>query len=182
MERAILRIERLVNDLLDASRIDSGRLALRRERADLRTICRAATEDEMAATERPITLDLPERPVAVDVDVDRMTQVLTNLLSNALKYSPPESMVALALRTEGDEAVITVGDEGAGIPPESLPLLFERFYRVPGVQVQSGSGVGLGLGLAITKEIVERHGGTISVASAVGAGTVFTVRVPLATN
>jgi signal transduction histidine kinase len=83
---------------------------------------------------------------------------------------------------EGDEAVITVRDEGAGIPPESLPLLFERFYRVPGVQVQSGSGVGLGLGLAITKEIVERHGGTISVASAVGAGTVFTVRVPLASN
>ncbi|HKV85771.1 MAG TPA: GAF domain-containing protein, partial [Ktedonobacterales bacterium] len=126
MERAIARIERLVNDLLDASRIDSGRLALRRERADLRTICRAAAEDEMAATERSISLDLPERPVEVESDVDRMTQVLTNLLSNALKYSPTECAVTLTLRTEGNAAVIAVRDEGAGIPPESLPLLFER--------------------------------------------------------
>ena len=180
MERAITRIERLVNDLLDASRIDSGKLALRRERADLGAISRAAAEEEMATTERHIVLDLPDEPVEVEVDVDRMAEVLTNLLSNALKYSPQECAVKLGLSVEDWEAVITVRDEGAGIPPESLPYLFERFYRVPGVQVQSGSGVGLGLGLFITREIVERHGGMISVESAVGHGATFTVRLPRA--
>lgn len=182
MERAISRIERLVNDLLDASRIDSGKLALHRAKADLVAICRAAAEEEMAATERAITLELPDAPVQVEVDVDRLAEVFTNLLSNALKYSPHECMVTLTLRVDGDAAVVTVRDEGAGIPPESLPYLFERFYRVPGVQVQSGSGVGLGLGLFITKEIVERHGGTISVESAVGEGAAFIVRLPLATS
>jgi signal transduction histidine kinase len=106
--------------------------------------------------------------------------VLTNLLSNALKYSAQECPVALGVRAEGQRAVLTVRDEGAGIPAESLPHLFERFYRVPGVQVQSGSGVGMGLGLFITHEIVERHGGTIQVQSAVGEGTTFTVTLPLA--
>lgn len=180
MERAITRIERLVNDLLDASRIDSGKLALHPERADLVGICRAVAEEEMAASERTITLDLPGERVVVEVDVDRMSEVFTNLLSNALKYSPHDCAVTLRLRVEGCEAVAAVRDEGAGIPPESLPYLFERFYRVPGVQVQSGSGVGLGLGLFITKEIVERHGGTITVESAVGEGATFTVRLPLA--
>ncbi len=89
--------------------------------------------------------------------------------------------MTLSLRARDGEAVATVRDEGAGIPPESLPYLFERFYRVPGVQVQSGSGVGLGLGLFITKEIVERHGGSIAVESAVGQGAAFIVRLPLAT-
>ena len=179
MERSITRIERLVNDLLDASRIDSGKLALHLERADLAPICRAAAEEEMAATERTITLDLPDGPVVAEVDVDRMAEVMTNLLSNALKYSPSECAVTLRLRAEGDEAVVKVRDEGAGIPAESLPYLFERFYRVPGVQVQSGSGVGLGLGLFISKEIVERHGGAIAAESAVGQGATFIVRLPL---
>jgi signal transduction histidine kinase len=174
MERAILRMERLVNDLVDVSRIDASWLPLRLERCDLMHLCRQIADEQSAASERDIRVDLTDGPVWVTADAERMGQVLTNLLSNAVKYSAQDCPVELALRAEGER------DEGAGIPPESLPHLFERFYRVPGVQVQSGSGVGLGLGLFITREIVERHGGAIEVESAVGQGTTFTVSLPLA--
>lgn len=179
MERAIGRMERLVNDLLDVSRIDSGKLALRRERFDLVALVWQVAEDQMAATDRPVEVKLPDGPVEVDADPDRVGQVLTNLLSNALKYSGQRSGVRLSLARAGDTVMTSVFDAGAGIPAEALPHLFERFYRVPGVQVQSGSGVGLGLGLFISKEIVERHGGKIWVESAVGAGSTFSFTLPI---
>lgn len=179
MERAIGRMERLVSDLLDVSRIDSGKLALRPDHFDLVALCRRVAEDQMAAADRPIALELPEEPVEVEADPDRIGQVLTNLLSNALKYSAQRSGVRLRLVRDGDIVTTSVFDAGAGIPPDAIPHLFERFYRVPGVQVQSGSGVGLGLGLFISKEIVERHGGRIWVESTVGAGSSFNFTLPI---
>lgn len=179
MERAIGRMERLVNDLLDVSRIDSGRLALRRERFDLAALCRQVAEEQTAATERPIEVELLAEPITVYADADRIGQVLTNLLSNALKYSAELSAVRLRVEVGQEMATVSVYDAGAGIPPEDLAHLFERFYRVPGVQVQSGSGVGLGLGLFISKEIVERHGGRMWVESAVGAGSTFSFTLPV---
>jgi PAS domain S-box-containing protein len=180
MERSIERMERLVNDLLDVSRIEGGKLALRLEEVDLRELCRQAAEEQTAATDRAIALELPAKPLRAVVDPERIGQVLTNLLSNALKYSPHGCQVSLSLGvTPEREALFTIHDEGAGIPPELQHHLFQRFYRVPGVQVQSGSGVGLGLGLYISREIVERHHGRIWVESDVGSGASFRFTIPL---
>lgn len=180
MDRAIARIERLVNDLLDASRIESGKLALRIERCDLAEVCRQAIAEQRESAERDIAANLPDAPIWVEADADRIEQVLANLLSNALKYSAPDSPVTLTLETHDGEAIVSVEDQGVGIPPDAVDHLFERFYRVPGVQVQSGSGVGLGLGLFISREIVERHGGRIWADSVVGVGSVFGLALPLA--
>lgn len=179
MEYAIRRMETLVNDLLDISRIESGKLALRLEPCEFIALCRQVVEEQIAATDRHIIFEAPKEPIEVELDVDRISQVLTNLLSNALKYSPLESPVSLTI-TKGDGNVtFSVRDRGTGIPKAELLHIFERFYRVPGVEVQSGSGVGLGLGLYITKEIVERHGGHIWVESERGAGSAFHVALPL---
>lgn len=179
MERAISRMETLVDDILDISRIESGKLALRPELCDLVEMCREAVEEQSAVTEREIALEAPDQPIPVEVDVDRISQVLTNLLSNALKYSPQESSVSLTITREHDEAVLRVSDQGKGIPPDELPRIFDRFYRVPGIEVQAGSGVGLGLGLYICREIVQRHGGRIWAESEPGDGSTFCVALPL---
>lgn len=179
MERAIGRMELLVNDLLDISRIESGKLALRMEPVDLAALCRQAAEEQRAATERTILLEMPESPIELEMDVDRIGQVLSNLLSNALKYSPQEESVVLSAWMGDGEAVFSVADRGPGIPAEDLSRIFERFYRAPGVMVQTGSGVGLGLGLYICHEIVERHSGHITVESVPNQGSVFTVALPL---
>jgi PAS domain S-box-containing protein len=179
MEYAIRRMETLVNDLLDISRIESGKLALRLEPCEFIALCRQVVDEQIAATDRHIIFEAPAEPIEVEVDVDRISQVLTNLLSNALKYSPLGSPVTLTITHQDGTVGFTVRDQGTGIPEVELPHIFERFYRVPGVEVQSGSGVGLGLGLYITKEIVERHGGHISVESRCGMGSAFHVSLPL---
>jgi PAS domain S-box-containing protein len=180
MERAIGRMEMLVNDLLDISRIESGKLALRQEPCDFVPLCRQMVDEQSATTDRIITFDAPDAPLEVTVDVDRMGQVLTNLLSNALKYSQASQPVHLRMRQDGNEAIVCVQDHGPGISPAELTHIFDRFYRVPGIEVQSGSGVGLGLGLYISHEIVERHGGRIWAESTVGNGSTFCVALPLA--
>ena len=179
MERSIGRMELLVNDLLDISRIEGGKLAMRVEEADLAAVCRAVAEEQMTASERRIKVNMPTKPLLVPMDAERIAQVLTNLVSNALKYSTHNCPVTISARREDEEALVAVHDEGSGIPPESQELLFERFYRVPGVQVQTGSEVGMGLGLYISREIVERHGGRIWVESQVGEGTTFFFTLPL---
>ena len=130
------------------------------------------------ATGRVILFTGPDDPLEMEVDIDRISQVVTNLLSNALKYSPNTAPVALTLERAGEAAVLCVRDEGAGIPADALPYIFDRFYRAPGVEVQSGSGVGLGLGLHICREIVERHGGHLWAESTVGCGSAFYVSLP----
>lgn len=179
MERAIVRMERLVNDLLDASRIESGKLALNREPMDLVALCRQIAEEQHAATGRTIELDLPAHVVEVNADSERIGQVLTNLVSNALKYSPATTSVWLQLTRSDGEARACVRDAGPTIPASALPRLFERFYRVPGMQVQSGSGVGLGLGLYISRDIITRHGGCIWAENQDEAGVTFCFTLPL---
>jgi two-component system sensor histidine kinase/response regulator len=179
MERAIVRMELLVNDLLDISRIESGKLALRTERADLTALCRQVVDEQVAATNRSVQLDLPGKAILVDLDPDRISQVLTNVLSNAFKYSPTDQPVMLRLQQMADEVRVAITDCGPGIPRAEMPHLFERFYRVPGIDVQAGSGVGLGLGLYISHEIMERHGGRIGVENNPDGGATFTLALPM---
>jgi len=116
----------------------------------------------------------------VVVDADRLGQVVTNYLTNALKYSPTYRPVAVGLDIEEKWAQVWVRDEGPGLPPEEQEAIWERFHRVKGIEVQSGSGIGLGLGLYICRTIIERHQGQIGVESAPGQGSTFWFTVPLA--
>jgi PAS domain S-box-containing protein len=179
MLQAISRMERLVGDLLDASRIHAGTLAMRPTACDLAAICRQQAEEQAAATGRTLRLELPAEPLVIDADADRMGQVVANLLSNALKYSAAVYPVSLRLQRTDGQALLAVTDHGPGIPEEARPQLFERFYRVPNIEVLSGSGVGIGLGLYITREMVQRHGGRIWLESEVGQGSTFIVALPL---
>ena len=179
MERAINRLETLVNDLVDVARVDSGKLAFRFEHGgDLAALCTQVVDEQIAASARNIMLDLPEQPIELVMDSDRVSQVLTNLISNALKFSPAETSVTVSAAQMDGEAVISVHDEGPGIPPDQLPHIFERFYQVPDSAELSGSKIGLGLGLYISREIVERHGGRLWAESEPGKGSTFAFSLP----
>ena len=169
------RLQELIDDLLDISRIQSGRLELRREPADLVEI----VSDVIGALpdERRQRVSLAAaQPVPGIWDPLRLEQVAQNLLDNALKYATPETMVEVRVLTDGHDAVLTVTDHGIGIPAGELPTLFEPFARAANAGQRDETG--LGLGLYITRQIIERHGGTISVASVEGDGSTFTVRLP----
>lgn len=175
------RQNRLVLDLLDVSRIKAGKLELRPTRCDLRSIAAETIVDlSLNEPERSITVKQPETPVIVLADPDRIGQVITNFLSNALKYSAPETPVAVTIEALGDTARLSVRDQGAGLPASEREHVWELFYRAPGIEVRSGSGVGLGLGLHISKTLVERHGGEVGVASEPGEGATFWFTLPLA--
>lgn len=181
IERSIRRMELLINDLLDTSLITTGIFVLRPARCDLVTLCQRLIEDFLASTLQapPVTLEKPDKPIEVDIDVERISQVILNLLANAQKYSPEGAPITLKLERGDDACSISVSDRGVGIPPEMLSHLFERFYRVPGIEPQTGSHVGLGLGLYISHKIVESHGGTITVQSHPGSGSTFSITLPL---
>jgi signal transduction histidine kinase len=173
-------MEGLVDELLTVSAVKTGSLSLRCAREDLAPICRSAVDDQMLITKRAVSVELPATPAFAMVDAKRVMQVVGNLLSNALRYSAPERPVVLRLRQAEGEAIIEVRDEGPGIPPDAVPHLFERFYRVPGIDVRAGSQAGLGLGLFLSQVIVRRHGGRIDVDTEVGRGSTFSVVLPLA--
>lgn len=173
---------RLVNDLIDVVRMEVGRLALTLAPTDLRTLCQSVAGELMRTMQRVITLRLPAHPVEVNIDPIRISQVLSNLLSNALKYSQPESPVVLRLFRRRGMARVEVYDEGPGIPPEAQPRVFERFFRVPGARALHGSGVGLGLGLFIARTLIELHGGSIGVESIAGHGSTFWFTLPPAAS
>jgi signal transduction histidine kinase len=138
-------------------------------------------EQSRSATNRTITLQLPtDANVFVFADVDRIEQVLTNFISNALKYSTPDKPVQIWLQKRGQDAYVAVHDEGPGIAKQEQANVFERFYRVKGIEVRSGSGVGLGLGLYISKTIIDLHSGQIGVDSEEGKGSTFWFTLPLA--
>src|SRR5262249_10161989 len=179
MERAIKRVETLVNDLVDVGRVDSGKVALRFERdSDLAALCSQVVDEQIAASERHITLELPEQPIELELDPDHISQMLTNLIANALKFPLPEAPVLVTVALADDQAVISVYDQGPGIPPEQLPHIFERFYQAPDTAAQSGSKIGLGLGLLISREFVARHGGRLWAESTPGKGSTFPVPQP----
>ncbi|HEX8033917.1 MAG TPA: ATP-binding protein [Ktedonobacterales bacterium] len=179
--RQVDRLDRLVSDLLDISRIEAGRLTLRTERFDLRAVVRETVEEQRSTwSDRAITLDLPDALLLVDADVDRIGQVVTNYLVNALKYSRADQHVAVSVAAEGGVARVAVRDHGPGLTAEQREHLWERFSRVSGIEVQSGSLVGMGLGLHISRTIIERHGGATDVESAPGQGSTFWFTLPLA--
>jgi signal transduction histidine kinase len=175
------RMRRLVDGLLDLARLDSGQAALQRGPTDLTPILQSVAEKlSLRATEKQITLktDIQRLPLIV-ADGDRLAQVFTNLLDNALKHTPANGAVSLVARPDPPTGFISIliTDSGAGIPAADLPRIFERFYRV---DKSRAAGQGYGIGLAITKEIIQAHGGTIAVESVLGLGTKFTVRLPVA--
>jgi two-component system sensor histidine kinase/response regulator len=182
MENSIRRMEVLVNDLLNVSYIETGRFSLHCQQCDLPELCRSIVDEYLAGTnpQPVIHLDLPAEAVVAEVDVERIGQVLLNLLANARKYSAAGSSIHLSLQREDTEhCLIVVRDEGVGIPAEMLPHIFERFYRAPGIEVQTGSSIGFGLGLYISRQIIERHGGQIHVESSPGTGSTFSIVLPL---
>jgi PAS domain S-box-containing protein len=168
-------LQRLIDELLLASQIQADHLALVRDEIDLTAAARDAVS-YLGAGEAKVHVEAPAAPLIVSADQQRLRQVLTNLLTNAIKYSPDGGAVTVRVTHHANEARLSVIDHGMGIPPEALPHLFERFYRVMGA---AGRIQGLGLGLYISQRIVEAHGGRIDVASELGHGTTFTVTLPL---
>lgn len=179
IESGIDEMRVLVDDLQDAASLERGTLPLARVRCDLAAICREVAVEQTTATGRPVTLNLPRRRVWADADPTRLRQVIRNLLSNALKYSPAGRPVVLALARRRGAARLSVRDEGTGIPRAALPNLFTRYYRVPGVAVKHGPAKGVGLGLYIARRLVELHGGNIGVESSPGEGSTFWFTLPL---
>ncbi|MBO9518504.1 MAG: hybrid sensor histidine kinase/response regulator [Porphyrobacter sp.] len=180
MRRRVHHLERLVEDLLDISRITEGKISLQKDRIELRTVLEhamALNREQLNASGHDFSFDLPDGPVWLEADLVRMTQVVSNLLSNAVKYTPPGGSIALRARCEDDWAEIAVEDNGLGIPADQQEQIFEIFGQIEAHRQQSEGG--LGIGLSLVRQIVQLHGGSISVASAgEGQGSTFTVRVP----
>ncbi|MEW6760806.1 MAG: PAS domain-containing protein [Pseudomonadota bacterium] len=184
MERQVGNMVHLIDDLLDIARISGGKLALKKERADLRSVLSSAVETSLPLVEsgrHALTVDLPETEVPVEADVTRIAQVVSNLLNNAAKYTPAGGRIGLALRVEEDHAVVSVSDNGIGIPQDQLVSVFEMFSQV-GHHTERSQG-GLGIGLSLVRRLVNMHGGEVSAASGgPDTGSVFTVRLPLASG
>jgi signal transduction histidine kinase len=175
MDRQVRHLVRLIDDLLDVSRIARGKVQLRREPIDVRACIEQAIETQQPAAEdaeHRIHVELPERPVICIADSVRLTQVVANLLANAVRYTPRAGNIYVSANMEGPDVLIHVRDDGIGISKEMLPRIFETF-----VQERIGDA-GLGLGLTLVKEIVTRHGGSVSVRSeGAGLGSEFEVRL-----
>jgi two-component system sensor histidine kinase VicK len=180
------RLEHIVGNLLDLSRMEQGRFRLERSLTDLGRLSRRAVEAiQIQATLLTIApyhfvLDFPAQPLMAQVDAWRVEQVLRNLLTNAVKYSPQGGTITVRGRQEQGHLVISVGDQGIGIPRGEQEKIFERFYRLKHESTFSASGVGLGL--TISREIVEAHGGRIWVKSRPGRGSTFYFTLPVGEN
>ena len=182
MERQVGSLVRLVDDLLDVARISGGKIELRRERTPLQDVIARAVETATPALDvhgHSFEVRAPDAPILVDVDATRLAQVLANLLGNAAKYTPPGGAICLTAGVDGAGAFAEVCDDGVGIPPESLPTIFEMFSQVKD-NLSMAQG-GLGIGLALSRKLAELHGGTVEAHSeGVGRGSRFVLRLPLA--
>ena len=182
IERQIDLLRRLVDDLLDISRIGAGKIELDRRPVVVQELLRQCVEDVRPLIEErrhAVEMIFPEEPLALRADPARLQQVFGNLLTNAAKYTPPGGRIALQATLEGHEAVVKVSDNGVGIPHEMLPRIFELFTQIEGSRPLARGG--LGIGLALVKDLVAMHGGTVQVRSeGDGKGSEFTVRLPLA--
>jgi PAS domain S-box-containing protein len=175
------RLLTLINDLLTLSGLESGRMVIRPEPVDLRELVRGNVHmhaPAVVAHRQQLDVRLPEEPVTAVVDADRISQVLSNLVSNAIKFTPDEGSLRIELAVDGRDAVLHVGDSGIGISEADRERLFERFFRAGNAVEQAIPGTGLGL--AICKGIVDAHAGHLCLESALGEGTTVTVRLPLA--
>ncbi|KQQ88662.1 diguanylate cyclase [Massilia sp. Leaf139] len=182
MERQVGHMVHLIDDLLDVARISGGKLELKRERADLKRVLASAVETSaplIEAARHRLRVALPETDLTVDADVTRIAQVVANLLNNAAKYTPAGGRIELAACAQDGMAVITVTDNGVGIPADSLTTVFDMFRQVDR-HMERAQG-GLGIGLSLVRRLVEMHGGTVRAQSAgAGQGSRFEVRLPLA--
>jgi two-component system, sensor histidine kinase and response regulator len=172
------RLNRMINDMLDLDRIEAGRLTLRMESVDVNVVVQEAVERARASTEHhTINVDLDSKEPVAHCDADRVAQIIANLLTNAVKYSPDGGEILVSSHTREGFVEIGVRDHGVGIAPEFAKRLFSRYERY---EKTSGKIIGTGLGLAIARQIVEMHGGRIWVDTAVGAGSEFRFTLPLA--
>ena len=176
-QRAAQRMRKLIESLLALARFDAGQEILQRQPFDFsKAISDCAELVQPLADERGVKISVEVEPLEITGDAERLAQVVTNLLTNAIQYNNADGQVRVKLAAQPGLAVLTVADTGPGIAAEDLPRVFGRFFRAD----QSRTGAGnAGLGLAISKAIVEAHGGTIEVASEKNAGTTFTVRLPI---
>ncbi len=181
IERQVRQMVRLIDDLLDLSRISRGKVELRRERIPLETVVQNAVETSRPLIEQSghrLTLDLPAEPLCVDADVTRIAQVVANLLNNAAKYTEPGGDIRLTVSSGESDVAISVQDNGVGIPAPMLPQIFEMFTQVDRSLERSQGG--LGIGLTLVKRLVEMHGGTVEARSqGHGQGSEFVIRLPL---
>ena len=171
----------LVDALLTLARVDEGRLELHKQPTDLCGLLAEVYETGQMLGEEaglPVTLEMPEGPVVADVDAGRMRQLVMNLVTNAVKYTPAGG-VWLTLTATPEAASIAVRDTGIGIAPGDVGRVFDRFWRADSARSRSGERPGIGLGLSIGKWIAEAHGGALAVSSRPGRGSTFTVTVPL---
>ena len=177
----INQMSEMVDNLLTLARADEGRAPLAVEPCDLRDLVAEASETAgmlAEAGEVSVTTTIPKDPVALPVDRHRIRELLLNLVTNAVKYTPPGGRVDLELADGGTDVTLLVRDSGIGIAPGDLPHIFDRFWRADPARSRTGDRPGVGLGLSITKWIAEAHGGSITVQSRPGRGTAFTVTLP----
>ncbi|MDQ8181973.1 ATP-binding protein [Pelagicoccus sp. SDUM812005] len=181
MERQTLQLITLVDDLLDVSRITRGKLHLRKCRVDLAEVIRSSIEASKPYIDEEgheLTVCLPEKPIALEADPNRLAQVVSNLLNNAAKYTPEGGRIWLSCEAQGDVAVVSVRDNGIGIPEDMLERIFEMFAQID--RPMEKGYTGLGIGLTLVKSLVEMHEGEISVRSeGLNQGTEFSIRLPI---
>jgi PAS domain S-box-containing protein len=181
MERQLRQIVRLVDDLLDLNRISHNRLELRPTAFDVVTVLQQAVEASrplLDAARHDLRVTLPSEPLPLHADAARLTQVFGNLINNSCKYTPPGGTIRVGARRDGDDVVVTVEDDGLGIPADKLDRIFDMFVQVEASAERSQGG--LGIGLTLVKRLVEMHGGKITVRSdGAGRGSAFTVRLPM---
>jgi signal transduction histidine kinase len=182
MERQVDHLVRLVDDLLDVSRVMRGKIELRRERTEIAAIVARAVETVQPLVDaqgHQVTVNVPPETLPVDADPVRLAQVISNLLTNAAKYTEPNGRINVTAERAGDTAVLRVRDAGIGIAPHMLPHIFELFVQVEPAATRSQGG--LGIGLTLVKNLVEMHNGTVEAHSeGLGQGSEFVVRLPLA--
>ncbi|MBO0792277.1 MAG: HAMP domain-containing histidine kinase, partial [Ktedonobacteraceae bacterium] len=173
--------ERMISELLDASRMQVGRLKIMIHPCNLIEIVQNVVKDvQQTAVDRELLLKLPEeKTIPIMADADRIGQVVHNYLTNALKYSPADRQVEVSVKQEGQLVYVFVKDEGPGLSPEAQTQIWERFYRAPGIEVQYGSDSGLGLGLYLSRTIIELHHGQVGVQSVQGKGSTFWFAIPV---
>lgn len=171
------RLTFLIDQLLGVHAFRTPKTPLRRRVYDLNELCQSIIGDQCLLTGRDVVFFPLNEPLELPMDVDRMTQVVVNLVSNALKYSPQDRPVEVCVGRNAECALLQVKDYGYGIAPDELSQIFDPFYRTP--KARSSEASGLGLGLAICKDIIDQHGGRIWCKSELGAGTTFCVELPL---
>jgi signal transduction histidine kinase len=183
LERQLGQLIRLVDDLFDISRITRGKVQVRKKRIELAEAVQVAVEaarPNIAASAHKFTVQMPSELIYLNADPNRLTQIVSNLLNNAARYTEKGGCISLTVQRQGNEALLSVKDNGRGIAPEHLPHIFEMFAQVGSDSNPQTSQSGLGIGLALVHGLVELHGGSVEAHSAgIGAGSEFLVRLPI---